>query len=314
MNRSIAFAATSLSAILLVAATLATPAEAAGRKIFIKEKLLLDTKLGAQVEQATPEQQNFLSQLGAQVEQATPKQQNFFSNTFPEGEQNSDTPNIQEAAKKTKIQPKAFTFNPKNDAQDDGEPTSLSFPEGEQKLDNPIQEASTQTPKAFTFDERDEAAATQIGNDDLTDEEFTPPPKKLKKQPKQQIADGIDEVAPPKKLKAPKKADAATSDDIDEEEVEDLATTKTKAKPAVEAAETDVEEEEEEAPAFKKKMRMHYSPSLRRYVETTDDDMGYDAAEFQDDSYEAPVYRQSYSRSYGHRDSYSSNYLPSCEN
>ena len=296
MTRSITLAATSLSAIFLVAATLATSASAqeAGRNIDISKKKF------PTLTSITPDDasQDEVAQVPA--DQGKPPSK-FFS-TIPEDQQNNDqsseTAEIDGPAKKGRQ--RLNTINENNSGQDGS-----------------VEDASSDTPfvpDKFTVDTSAEAAAPRIDSDeDIADLETSPPPKQIKKLPKVlQLADE-EAPTPPKKVITPKaKIDAATSDDIDDEE-EDFATQKPTEKPVVETAET--EDDEEVAPTINKKLKLRYSASLRRYVQVTDEDLAYEAAESEDDSYEVPTYRRSNHHGYGYRRSHSYNsYLPSCEN
>ena len=323
MNRSIAFAATSLSAILLVAATLTTAASAqeASRNIEIsktKFKTLSTITPGADTQEAeilpqSGKRQNRISTIdpGQEVSSIEPGQpvdqggnqnastdQPEFTSSIEPGE-TVNNGGIQDASAE---QPEFFksTIEPGANV-DTGE-----FQDARAEV--PV------NPKAFTIDPREETSVPGIDNDDdkFADVEAPPAPKPKKKLPKvlQQEVDETEEAAevPDLPIKPKKAVDAASSDDAEDEE-EEIVTKEVEEKPAVETAETD---EEEVAPSYNKKFRMRYSPSLRRYVQVTDEDIAYEAAEYQDDSYEVPTYRRSYSHGYGQRRNY--NYLPSCEN
>ena len=254
MNRSITFAATSFSALLLVAATLAAPASAENvdRNIEIQKK-----KFTVQTDNA--------AQDSAEV-------------TLP--------------VDKTKF--KTFTV-------DDGAASQ------EATSDTPIK------PKAFTIDDEDEAAANPPPQLDDIAEEAPRPPKKIKKFPKVlQIVDEDQAPAPlkPKLKDATPSVDAAASDDVEDDDAE-VATKKVEEETTEVTA--DVSDADDATPTFSKKMRVRYSPKLRRYVEVTAEDLAnensaYETAGYEDQSnddsgYETPSY------SYKHRYSYT----PSCQ-
>ena len=296
MNRSIAFAATSLSAILLVAATLSTAASAqeAGRNIDISKKKFktlstiipgTDTK-----EEISPsgKGQNRISTIDPGQEIST-----------IEPGQTVDNGGIQDSSTDQPVLFKS-TIEPGETVDTGG------FQDA--RADAPVK------PKAFTIDPQEETSAPEIDNNDdqIADGEDPPAPKPKKKFPKvlQPQVDENEEAAevPDLPIKPKKAVDAASSDDVEDEE-EEIVTKEVEEKPAVETAETD---EEEVAPTYNKKFRMRYSPSLRRYVQVTDEDFAHEAAEYQEEGYEVPTYRRSYSHGYGQRRNY--NYLPSCEN
>ncbi len=302
MKRSFAFAATSLSAILLVAATLSTAASAqeAGRNIDISKKkfpTLSSITPGADtLEDATTS----TTPDAAITEEAAPsgKAQNRISTIDPG--QPVDQGGTQDAAAD---QPELFksTIEP-------GETIDTGGFE-DARADAPVK------PKASTIEPRKDTSGPEIDNNDgeVADVEVPAAPKPKKKLPKvlQPEVDETEETAevpdPPKVPVAPKKAvDAATSDDVEDEE--EIVTKEVEEKPPVETAET----EDDEAPTYSKKMQMRYSPSLRRYVQVTDEDIAEEGPEIEDHGYEVPTYRRSYNHGYGQRRNY--NYLPSCEN
>ena len=288
MKRSIAFAATSLSAILLVAATLSTAvsAQEVGRNIDISKKkfpTLSTVTPGSDVaEEVTPsgKGQNRISTIdpGQPVDQggtqdASADQPELFKSTIEPGE-TIDTGGFEDT-----------------------------------RADAPVK------PKASTIEPREDTSGPEIDNNDgkVADVEVPPAPKPKKKLPRvlQPEVDETEETAEVPDLPivpvAPKKTvDAATSDDVEDEE--EIVTKEVEEKPPVETAET----EEDETPIYNKKFRMRYSPSLRRYVQVTDEDIADEAPEIEDHGYQRPTYRRSYSHGYGQRRNY--NYLPSCEN
>jgi hypothetical protein len=194
MKRSFAFAASSLSALLLVAATLATPAAAAGREIGVQKKFTIDAADAA----VQSDDEVVASNGDAGPSQRVPQAITFEPKDDPAAAANDDQVDVADAKPK-KPDFKSFTVEPQDEATapliEDQAAASLEdapLPKNKPKVLRVSDEEEAPQPKKIIIPKKPVVAET---SNETEDEDKTLTAEETEEEPTVKTAEITDKAA-----------------------------------------------------------------------------------------------------------------------